>query len=119
MGGISNDIIPLAWYLKNDFDILVVYGEKETGEIEADFLLSQYPGINLKKIDAFKKSINPFNDITAYWQIRKIIKSFGCDIMHTHGAKSGFLGKLAAYHENVHCIVHTFHGHHFHSYYRK
>lgn len=117
VGGISNDIIPLAWYLKNDFDILIIYGEKEKGEIEADFLLNQYPGLNVKKISAFKKTINPFKDITAYRQIRKTIRSFGCDIMHTHGAKSGFLGKLAAYHEGVQCIVHTFHGHHFHSYY--
>lgn len=117
VGGISNDIIPLAWYLKNDFEILIIYGEKEKGEIEADFLLTQYPGLNVKKVKAFEKTINPFKDIAAYWQIRKIIKSFRCDIMHTHGAKSGFLGKLAAYHEGVRCIVHTFHGHHFHSYY--
>lgn len=117
VGGISNDIIPLAWYLKNDFEILIIYGEKEEGEIEANYLLSQYPGLNIKKINAFKKTINPFKDITAYWQIRKTIRSFNCDILHTHGAKSGFLGKLAAYHEGVHCIVHTFHGHHFHSYY--
>ena len=117
VGGISNDIIPLAWYLKNNFEILILCGEKEKGEIEVDFLLQQYPGLNVKKIKAFQKTINPLKDLTAYWQIRKAIRSFGADIMHTHGAKSGFLGKLAAYHEGVHCIVHTFHGHHFHSYY--
>jgi glycosyltransferase involved in cell wall biosynthesis len=37
--------------------------------------------------------------------------------VHTHGAKSGFLGRLSAWFCNVPVIVHTFHGHFFHSYF--
>jgi glycosyltransferase involved in cell wall biosynthesis len=117
VGGISNDIIPLAYYLQAEFDILILYGEKEKDEANADFLIKNYPGLQLKKIAYFKKNINPVADIAAYFQLKKHIKKFKADIVHTHGAKSGFLGRLAAYRCRVPYIIHTFHGHHFHSYY--
>jgi glycosyltransferase involved in cell wall biosynthesis/GT2 family glycosyltransferase len=119
VGGISNDIIPLAYYLQSDFDILILYGEKEKDEIEAAFLLENYPGLKLKKVTSLQKSFNPLNDIISYKKIKKEIKDFNADIVHTHGAKSGFIGRIAARKNKVAAIVHTFHGHHFHSYYNK
>ena len=119
IGGISNDIIPLAYYLQPYFDILILYGEKAKDEIEADFLLTKYPGLNVKKITTFKKNNNPFNDLAAYKHIKQLMKDFKPDIVHTHGVKSGFMGRRAAYKLGVPCILHTFHGHHFHSYYNK
>src|SRR6202012_2752907 len=38
---------------------------------------------------------------------------------HTHAAKAGALGRLAAHSCNVPVIIHTFHGHVFHSYFGK
>ncbi len=119
VGGISNDIIPLAYYLHSDFDILILHGEKEEGEKDALFLLDKYPGLKIKKIPAFKKQTNPVKDITAWFAILKEIRNFNADIVHTHGAKSGLLGRLAAHKNNVPCIIHTYHGHHFHSYYNR
>jgi hypothetical protein len=37
IGGQAIDTIPLAYYLQNDFNILILYGEKEVDEIEASF----------------------------------------------------------------------------------
>ena len=119
IGGQALDTIPLAYYLKNDFDILVLRGEKESDEEEAFFLLDKYPGLEIKKINHLKKSINPLHDLLALVQISKHIKKSGCTIIHTHGAKSGLLGRAAAKFAGVPCIVHTFHGHHFHSYYTR
>ncbi len=119
VGGISNDIIPLAYYLQPDFDILILYGEKERDEIEARLLLQNYPGLNLKKVKSLQKGFNPLNDIIAYKKIKQEIKNFKADVVHTHGAKSGFIGRIAAHKNKVAAIVHTFHGHHFHSYYNK
>lgn len=119
IGGQAIDTIPLIYHLKDEFDILVLHGRKEPDEEEALFLLEQYPGINTKKIKYFKRSINPFFDLLAYFIISKEIKKFKADIVHTHGFKPGLLGRIAAKNAGVPCIIHTFHGHLFHSYYNK
>lgn len=63
------------------------------------------------------RSINPLKDFSAYRQIRKIIEEFKPDIVHTHAAKSGTLGRLAAYLAGVPVILYTFHRRVFHSYF--
>lgn len=119
IGGQAADTIPLAWYLRDDFEILILYGEKEKGEIEPLFLLERHPGILLKKIPLLKRSINPFKDVLALFYIAGVIQKFKADIVHTHGSKPGLLGRLAAYVSRVPVIIHTFHGHFFHSYFSK
>ena len=111
------DTLPLAWHLKDYFQILVLYGEKEKDEMEATFLLSQYPGLAMQKIKWLRRSINPLVDVIALCKIFWAIIRFKPDIVHTHGAKSGFFGRMAAYVCRVSVIVHTFHGHLFHSYF--
>lgn len=117
IGGQALDTIPLAYYLKDDFDILILCGEKEKDEEEAFFLLDKYPGLIIKKISRLKRRINPVQDFLAFLQVRREIKKFECSIIHTHGAKSGLLGRIAAKLLGVKQIIHTFHGNHFHSYY--
>lgn len=119
IGGQAVDTIPLAWHLNNDFNILILFGEKEKDEIEPDFLLKQYAGLRLKKIKYLRRSINPFIDVFAFFSILYTIVTFKADIIHTHGAKSGFIGRVAAWCTGVRVIIHTFHGHFFHSYFSK
>ncbi len=119
IGGQAGDTIPLAWFLKNDFEIIFLYGEREENEIEPSFLLQEYPGILFEKIGFLKRSINPFVDILAFFHILFLIIKFKADIVHTHGSKPGLLGRLAAYVSGVPVIIHTFHGHFFHSYFSK
>ncbi len=64
-----------------------------------------------------RRSILPFYDIIAYYKIKKIIKEYQPDIVHTHASKSGAIGRMAAKSCKVPLIVHTFHGHVFHSYF--
>ncbi len=117
IGGQSVDTLPLAWYLQQSFELLIVYGEKEPDEAEPLFLLEQYPGLTLRKIPTLRRSINPITDLTAFFQLLKLLRTFKPHIVHTHGAKSGFLGRLAAWWAKVPVIVHSFHGHLFHSYF--
>ena len=107
----------MAHYLKHEFDITILYGEKEPDEKEATHLIKNEEGITFKKIPSLKKSISLFADIKAYVMLSRKIKNIGYDVVHTHGSKSGFLGRLAAHRNKVPCIIHTFHGHVFHSYY--
>ena len=119
IGGQSADTISLAWHLQKDFEILVLYGEKEKDEIEPQFLLQKYSGIRIKKNKYLKRTLNPFIDLPAFFYILTAIIRYKPHIVHTHGAKPGFAGRLAAWIAGVPVIIHTFHGHIFHSYFSK
>jgi glycosyltransferase involved in cell wall biosynthesis len=116
IGGPSKNAVYLTRYMQPDFDTILVIGGKEDHEQDADFLATAN-NIEPTCISEMKRSISPYNDWAAYNKLKKLIKEFKPDIVHTHAAKSGALGRLAAKHSNVPVIVHTFHGHIFHSYF--
>jgi glycosyltransferase involved in cell wall biosynthesis len=99
-----------------DFDTLLVVGEKEDHEKSAEHLASQLR-IKFITIKGMGRSVNPAADYFAYRKLKTLIKSFKPDIVHTHAAKPGALGRLAAASSKVPVILHTFHGHVFHSYF--
>ena len=117
IGGPAIDVISMAGFLQNDFDVLVIYGEKEDHEVDADYLLKQYPNLSVKKIKNLRKSYNPFLNIAILYQLIKVINTFKPAIVHTHGALPGVLGRLVAFFYKVPVVVHTYHGHFFHSYF--
>ncbi len=116
IGGPSKNAVYLTKYMQPDFDTLLVIGGKEEHEQDADFLAIHH-GIEPVCIPEMKRPISFAGDWTAYKKLKKLINEFKPDIVHTHAAKSGALGRLAAKHCNVPVIVHTFHGHVFHSYF--
>jgi glycosyltransferase involved in cell wall biosynthesis len=99
-----------------DYETLLVVGEKEEHEKSAEYLATQL-GINFVTIPGMGRSINPASDYFAYRELKKLIGRFRPDVVHTHAAKPGALGRLAASSAKVPAIVHTFHGHVFHSYF--
>jgi glycosyltransferase involved in cell wall biosynthesis len=117
IGGMAFELIPLVYYLQKYFDITVLYGEKESDEKEIFFFLQHYPGLTLKRIPFMHKSIHLFNEVKTYRFIYKEIIGKNYQIVHTHGSKAGFIGRLAAVRAGVPCIIHTYHGHLFHSYF--
>ena len=106
----------LTKYLSPEFETLFVVGEKEDHEKSADFLVKEL-GITYTTVGGMGRSVNPVGDYKAYRQMKKIIRDFKPDIVHTHAAKPGAIGRLAASASKVPGIVHTFHGHVFHSYF--
>ena len=116
IGGPSKNAIYLSRYMQPDFDTLLVIGGKEDHEQDADFLAAAND-IQPRCIPEMKRPISPRDDWAAYNKLKKLIKEYKPDIVHTHAAKSGALGRLAAKHANVPVIIHTFHGHVFHSYF--
>ena len=116
IGGPSKNAVYLSRYMQPDFETLLVIGGKEDHEQDADFLATSN-SIEPRCIAEMKRPISPRQDWIAYNKLKELIKEYKPDIVHTHAAKSGALGRLAAKHANVPVIVHTFHGHVFHSYF--
>jgi glycosyltransferase involved in cell wall biosynthesis len=87
-------------------------------------LFNQAQGQNYKVvvIDRLRRAINPYNDTVSYFQIKKLLAKLQPDVVHTHSAKAGILGRFAGYSlkgkwaENLPAIVHTIHGLAFHPY---
>jgi glycosyltransferase involved in cell wall biosynthesis len=118
LGGPIYNAAYLTKYLSPDFETLLIGGEKEDSEASSEFIL-QNLGIDHLLLPEMKRSVNLINDLRAYTQIKDIIRKFKPDIVHTHAAKAGAIGRAAAYACNVRVIVHTYHGHVFHSYFGK
>jgi glycosyltransferase involved in cell wall biosynthesis len=96
-------------------DVLLVTG-RETGP-EGDLLSRGRAGeLNVKYLTNLQRAIHPVHDVKASRGLREIIRDFKPDVVHTHSAKGGLLGRYAAHAENVPVVVHTVHGAPFHPY---
>lgn len=116
LGGPTYNAAYLTKYMSDDFQTLLVGGEKDPSEDSSQYIVRDL-GIEPVVISEMRRSINPFQDIAAFRKIKNIINSFQPDIVHTHASKAGTLGRLAAMQSRVPVIIHTFHGHVFHSYF--
>ena len=116
VGGPVLNATYLTKYLSPEFETMLVVGAKEDHEKSASFVAEQL-GIEVVTIPQMQRSVHPVKDFQAFSAIRKLIRDFQPDVVHTHASKPGVLGRLAASMEGVPAIVHTFHGHTFNSYF--
>lgn len=116
VGGPSHNVTLLTAYLSPEFETKLLVGKKDPSEKDAYFMAEQL-GLKPVEIKEMRRSVLPFFDIIAYFKIKKFIKQYKPDIVHTHASKSGAVGRLAASACKVPLVVHTFHGHVFHSYF--
>lgn len=116
LGGPTYNVAYLTKYLDDRYETLLVGGMKDDSEGSSQYILEQL-GIEAKLISNMHRSISPLADWKAYRELRKLIRYYKPEIVHTHASKSGTLGRLAAIHEGVPIVLHTFHGHVFHSYF--
>ena len=79
---------------------------------EADYLDNVATDVVAVRIEGFGRRVNLGGDIKAFFALIKEISRFKPQVIHTHTAKAGFLGRIASVvslHSSVR--VHTFHGH--------
>jgi glycosyltransferase involved in cell wall biosynthesis len=81
-------------------------------EDEADYIKEQAPDVQAIQLDGLGRKVNPRADFLILFKLVKEIRTFKPDVIHTHTAKAGVIGRLASI-LSLHPSkrVHTFHGH--------
>ncbi len=90
---------------------MVSEGEGDMAHIAAGM------GIEPCVVTELKREIKLKDDFKAFLKLYRLMKRMKPDIVHTHTAKAGALGRVAAILNRVPVRIHTFHGHIFHSYF--
>src|SRR3569623_1230333 len=73
-------------------------------------------GVPLEIVPSLRRAIHPWRDWLSYRALRKILRDYRPDVVHTHSAKGGMRGRAAATAECVPIVVHGVHGAPFHPY---
>ncbi|HXH41825.1 MAG TPA: glycosyltransferase [Thermoanaerobaculia bacterium] len=128
VGGPARHVVWLNQALAaNGFEALLVTGTVPAGEEDmSDFAAAR--GVTPLVIPSMSRELSP-RDFATIWQLWRLMVRFGPNIVHTHTAKAGAVGRIAGLLYRYFTpaalagrprrvrFVHTYHGHVFHSYY--
>jgi len=114
VGGPALHVSYLASELdKRGYETKLVAGRVSDGEGSMEFV-ARDRGVAVQFIPELQREIHAGVDLRAVWRLRGLIREFRPHILHTHTAKAGAVGRLAALisgSARPGVIVHTFHGH--------
>jgi glycosyltransferase involved in cell wall biosynthesis len=114
MGGPALHVAYLTAGLRDrGYDTTLVTGTLARGEDSMAFVAEDL-GIDVVKIEQLGREISPVRDLLATLRLARVIRRERPQILHTHTAKAGTVGRLAALLAGRHrppVVVHTFHGH--------
>jgi glycosyltransferase involved in cell wall biosynthesis len=100
------------------FKQLLVTGYCEVNE--SDYLDEVATDIEAVRIPGLGRSVSALKDVSAFIGLIREIRKFNPDLIHTHTAKAGVLGRIAGLIAKPSARrVHTYHGHLLHGYFRK
>lgn len=100
----------------SEYDSLLINGELSDGEGDMSYLLGDGTVFH-KHIASLQREISPIADLKSIIELYKLFKKEKPDIVHTHTAKAGMVGRLAAFLARVPVRIHTYHGHVFSGYF--
>jgi glycosyltransferase involved in cell wall biosynthesis len=123
-GAQENTLITCKLLAERGHDVTLITGPAigPEGELFDQTKNQKYDVIVLDKL---RRAIDPIKDSIGYLQIKKHLRAIRPDVVHTHSAKAGILGRFAGYSlrgewaEALPAIVHTIHGLAFHPYQSK
>jgi glycosyltransferase involved in cell wall biosynthesis len=116
IGGPIYNAVFLSAFMPEEYETLLIGGMPEENEANSLYIAEKY-GVSPVLISEMQREPNLINDNRALKKIKEIIRTFQPDIVHTHASKAGALGRKAAFDCGVPIVIHTFHGHIFHSYF--
>lgn len=109
VGGPAAIIETLAAHASPDVRHVVVTGPV-TGE-EAEWAAHRGAGMRRVVVGSLTSAIAPRQDLLALRDLCRTLRRLAPDVVHTHTAKAGILGRPAARLAGVPGVVHTYHGH--------
>jgi glycosyltransferase involved in cell wall biosynthesis len=114
MGGPALHVAYLTEGLaKRGYQTTLVAGTLARGEDSMQFVAEQH-GVEIVRVDELHREISLIRDVLAAFRLAKLIRRLRPQILHTHTAKAGAVGRLAAVlagRARPPIVVHTFHGH--------
>jgi glycosyltransferase involved in cell wall biosynthesis len=118
VGGPARHAVILEQGLRaRGFDTLLVHGTPTSDEGSLEDLIDERT-VRAIRLPGLGRRVKPWSDLVALWRLLRLMFREQPDILHTHTAKAGTLGRLAGIAYNLtrrrtrRCLlVHTFHGH--------
>ena len=114
MGGPALHVTYLARGLaQRGYETTLVAGDVARGEESMAFVADR-AGVEILRLPGLSRELSPLRDAVAAWRVAQIIRRVRPDIVHTHTAKAGAVGRMAALLAGPGrrpVVVHTFHGH--------
>ena len=114
VGGAALHVLQLAHeQARRGHEVVVVAGTLAAGEESMEYVADEL-GVPVLKLPVLQRELSPRGDTRAIVALRNLIRSRRPDVLHTHTAKAGATGRLAALasgQARPRAIVHTYHGH--------
>ena len=114
-GGPARQVAYLHHALRNSCETVLLIGTVDEGEQDMRYLLKDTTGVI--EIPSMSRSVKALSDLISLIKITRILLREKPDIVHTHTAKAGVLGRVAARIARVPVTVHTYHGNVFQGYF--
>jgi len=115
-GAQENTLITCRLLARRGHDVTLITGPA-IGPEGALFDQASDQGYDVVVLDRLIRPIRPANDAIAYLQLKRLLRRLAPDIVHTHSAKAGILGRYAATALRPRpAVIHTVHGLAFHPY---
>jgi glycosyltransferase involved in cell wall biosynthesis len=114
LGGAAQQVLELAaGQRRRGHEVLVLHGRLADGEKSMAHIAGDL-GVPERYVAALGRELSFRDDIAAVRTLRAAIRAFRPDVIHTHAAKAGATGRIAALlagRGGPQVRVHTFHGH--------
>lgn len=117
IGGGAKYVFMISRLFNDDsYQSFIMSGRCESHEKDM-FCEAKDLGFEVLYVPKMGRSINPLQDLLLVLKLYRIIKQMAPDVVHTHTAKAGTVGRIAAKLAGVKTILHTFHGNNFQGYF--
>ena len=114
VGGAALHVLQLAReQTARGHEVTVVAGTLAAGEESMEYMAEEL-GVPLVRLPALQRPLSARADTSAVRELRALLRRLRPDVLHTHTAKAGATGRIAALlagGARPPAIVHTYHGH--------